>query len=119
MNKVGRWIKLLLLITILALLFWGIAQSDVVQESLADPEELRWFILRFGILAPLGLIVMQMFQTMFSIVPSQLTTILAGFIFGPLWGLVYSLIGAFLGSLFIFLIARKYGNKIASFFFTE
>ena len=119
MKKWGRWIKLLFLITIFALLFWWIAQSDIVQESLADPEELRWFILRFGILAPLGLIVLQVFQTMASIIPSQLTTILAGFIFGPLWGLVYSLIGAFLGSLFIFLISRKYGNKIASFFFTE
>lgn len=119
MKRWGRWIKLLVLVTILALLFWWIAQSQVVQKSLADPEELRWFILRFGILAPLGLILLQMSQTMVSIIPSQLTTILAGFIFGPLWGLVYSLIGAFLGSMFIFLIARKYGNKIASFFFTE
>jgi len=119
MDKRGRWIKLLLLVTILTLLLWWIAQSNVVQESLADPEELRWFILRFGILAPLGLVFLQMVQTMFSIIPSQLTTILAGFIFGPLWGLVYSLIGAFLGSLFIFVIARRYGSKIASFFFTE
>ncbi|MDP3699174.1 MAG: TVP38/TMEM64 family protein [Nanoarchaeota archaeon] len=119
MKKVGRWIKLLLLVTILALLFWWIAQSEVVRESLADPEELRWFILKFGLLAPLGLIILQMFQTMISIIPSQLTTILAGFVFGPLWGLIYSLIGAFLGSLFIFLIARRYGHKVASFFFTE
>jgi len=119
MTKWGRWIKLLLVVTILALLFWWIAQSDIVQESLADPEALRWFVLRFGILAPLGLIVLQMSQTMFSIIPSQLTTILAGFIFGPLWGLIYSLIGAFLGSLFIFLLARRYGSKVASFFFTE
>ena len=119
MKKGGRWIKLVLFFIILALFFWWVAQSDIVQESLADPEELRWFILRFGILAPLGLIILQIFQTMFSIVPSQLTTILAGFIFGPLWGLIYSLIGAFLGSLFVFVLARKFGTKIASFFFTE
>ena len=119
MEKWGRWIKLVLLVSVLALLFWWIAQSQVVQDSLADPEELRWFILKFGILAPLGFIILQMFQTMISIIPSQLTTILAGFIFGPLWGLIYSLIGAFLGSLFIFLLARRYGSKVASFFFTE
>jgi len=119
MQKRARWIKLVIFILLLALLLWWIAQSDIVQESFSDPEALRWFVLRFGILAPLGLIVLQMIQTMVSIIPSQLTTILAGFIFGPLWGLIYSLIGAFLGSLFIFLLARKYGTKIASFFFTE
>ncbi len=119
MKKGGRWIKVLLLVLILALFLWWVAQSDIVQESLSDPEALRWFVLEFGILAPLGFIILQMFQTMFSIIPSQLTTILAGFIFGPLWGLIYSLIGAFLGSLFIFLLARRYGSKMVSFFFTE
>ncbi|MBI4147260.1 TVP38/TMEM64 family protein [Candidatus Woesearchaeota archaeon] len=67
----------------------------------------------------MGLIILQMLQTTISIIPSQLTTILAGFIFGPLWGLIYSLIGAFFGSLLIFTLARKYGKKIVSFFFTE
>lgn len=119
MKKESRWIKLLLLLIVLSILFFVISQSDLVQNFFKDPEALRSLILSFGILAPLGLIVLQMFQTTVSIIPSQLTTILAGYIFGPLWGLVYSLIGAFLGSLLIFSLARKYGIKIASFFFTE
>jgi uncharacterized membrane protein YdjX (TVP38/TMEM64 family) len=119
MEKEGRWVKLLLILALIGLLFFVIARSDLVRNSLADPESLRSFILGFGILAPLGLILLQTFQTTISIIPSQLTTILAGFIFGPLWGLIYSLIGAFLGSLLIFSLARRYGRKIASFFFTE
>lgn len=119
MKKEGRWVKVVLFVFILALFFWWLAQSDVVKITVADPEVLRSFILGFGILAPLGLILLQMLQTTISIIPSQLTTILAGYIFGPLWGLVYSLIGAFFGSLLIFSLARKYGGKIASFFFTE
>ena len=119
MKKEGRWIKLLLALIILGILFFAISQSALVRDSFKDPEALRSFILGFGILAPLGLIILQMFQTTISIIPSQLTTILAGYVFGPLWGLVYSLIGAFLGSLLIFSLARKYGGKIASFFFTE
>ena len=101
MKKEGRWIKLLLVLSFLSILFLVISQSDLVRKSLANPESLRSFILSFGILAPMGLIILQMFQTTISIIPSQLTTILAGFIFGPLWGLIYSLIGAFFGSLFI------------------
>lgn len=119
MEKEGRWVKLLLILALIGLLFFAIARSDLVRNSLADPGSLRSFILSFGILAPLGLILLQAFQTTISIIPSQLTTILAGFIFGPLWGLIYSLIGAFLGSLLIFSLARRYGRKIASFFFTE
>jgi len=119
MKKESIWIKLLLIIIIVGVLFFVISQSALVRNSFKDPEALRSFILSFGILAPIGLIVLQIFQTTISIIPSQLTTILAGYIFGPLWGLVYSLIGAFLGSLLIFSLARKYGLKIASFFFTE
>ena len=119
MKKEGRWVKLLLVLIILGILFFTISQSDLVKDSFENPEALRSFILSFGVLAPLCLILLQIFQTTISIIPSQFTTILAGFIFGPLWGLVYSLIGAFLGSLLIFSLARKYGQKIASFFFTE
>lgn len=119
MKRESRWIKLLLLLIILGIIFFVISQSALVQNSFKNPEALRSLILGFGVLAPLGLIVLQMFQATISIIPSQLTTILAGYIFGPLWGLVYSLIGAFLGSLLIFSLARKYGLKIASFFFTE
>ena len=119
MKKEGRWIKLSLILLMLGAFFFAVSQSDLVRNFLQDPEALRSFILSFGLLAPLGLIILQMFQTTISIIPSQLTTILAGYVFGPLWGLVYSLIGAFLGSLLIFSLARKYGGKIASFFFTE
>ena len=119
MKKSGRWIKLLLVLTILGILFAVISQSALVRNSFKDPEALRSFILSFGFLAPLGLILLQAFQTTISIIPSQLTTVLAGFVFGPLWGLVYSLIGAFLGSMLIFSLARRYGLKVASFFFTE
>ena len=119
MKKSGRWIKLLLVLTILGILFAVISQSALVRNSFKDPEALRSFILSFGFLAPLSLILLQAFQTTISIIPSQLTTVLAGFVFGPLWGLVYSLIGAFLGSMLIFSLARRYGLKVASFFFTE
>lgn len=119
MKKEGRWIKLLLVLIILGILFFVISQSALMRNFFKDPEALHSFILSLGVLAPLGLIFLQMFQTTISIIPSQLTTILAGYVFGPLWGLVYSLIGAFLGSFLIFLLARKFGGKIASFFFSE
>ena len=92
----------------------------IVEVSLlADPEIIRSFILKFGILAPLALIFLQIFQSMISIIPSQITTIAAGYIFGPILGLIYSLIGSFIGSAIIFLISRKYGEKLALKFFPK
>ena len=110
-------LRFLLLIAVILGIFYAVSESETVKNSLVNPESLRSFVLGFGILAPLGIILLQAFQTTISIVPSQLTTVLAGFIFGPLWGLVYSVIGAFIGSMIIFTLARNYGAKIASIFF--
>jgi len=87
--------------------------SEVVQRYVADPSSLKSFILGFGILAPIGIIILQAFQTTLSLIPSQITTIVAGFIFGPWLGLLYSLIGSCIGSALIFSISRKYGKNLA------
>lgn len=119
MKKGTTKLKFFLLIVLVFFIFYGISESELVKKSLADPESLRSFILGLGILAPLGVIFLQAFQTTFSIIPSQLTTILAGFIFGPFFGLLYSIIGAIIGSMIIFSLGRKYGRKLAGIFFDE
>jgi uncharacterized membrane protein YdjX (TVP38/TMEM64 family) len=83
----------------------------------ADPEIIKSFISKFGLWAPLVLILLQMFQSIISIIPSQITTVASGYLFGPVLGLVYSLIGTFLGSSIIFFISRKYGKRLAVKFF--
>ncbi len=119
MKKGTTRLKFLLLMLLFLLFFYGIVESEAVQKSVADPESLRSFVLGFGILAPVSIILLQMLQTTISIVPSQVTTVLAGFIFGPFLGLLYSIIGAVLGSMIIFSLGRKYGHKIAGLFFDE
>ena len=111
-----RWI---LLILIIIAVYFLASESLIVKDFLSNPQKLKNLILGFGILAPLAIIVLQAFQTTISIIPSQITTIVAGFIFGPILGLTYSLIGAFFGSMFVFLLARKYGKKLALKFFEK
>ncbi len=105
--------RFIIFIAILIALYFFATTSPFVKQYVDNPELLKKIILGFGILAPLAIIVLQFFQTTISIIPSQITTIVAGFIFGPIFGVLYSLIGAFLGSMFIFVIARKYGSKLA------
>jgi uncharacterized membrane protein YdjX (TVP38/TMEM64 family) len=106
-------LKYFLLLALAILFYFLITESKTVQYYLANPELLKTLILSFGVLAPIAIILLQTFQTTISIIPSQITTIVAGFVFGPILGLVYSLIGAFFGSMIIFLVGRKYGKKLA------
>src|SRR3989338_5421361 len=91
-------LKYLVIVGAVLLIYYLTTTSEVVQRYLADPSSLKSFILGFGILAPIGIIILQAFQTTLSLIPSQITTIVAGFIFGPWLGLLYSLIGSFIGS---------------------
>ncbi len=112
-------LKFVVFLLILIAVYYFASESSVVKHYLSNPELLKSLILGFGILAPLAVIVLQCFQTTISIIPSQITTIAAGFIFGPFLGLAYSLIGAFFGSMFVFVLARKYGKKLALKFFEK
>lgn len=112
-------VRYLLIIIAVILLFYGIAESEIFQHYLSNPDVLKAEIISLGILAPLAIIFLQIFQTTISTIPSQLTTIVAGFVFGPFQGLFYSLLGAFIGSSLIFFISRKYGEKIALKFFDK
>ena len=113
MKKGPHKLKYFLLLILAILLYYLITESKAVQYYLANPELLKSLILSFGILAPIAIILLQTFQTTISIIPSQITTIVAGFVFGPVLGLVYSLIGAFFGSMIIFVVGRKYGKELA------
>lgn len=106
-------LKFLILALIIIALYFLLSESPLVQHYLSNPVLIKNFILSFGLLAPLAIILLQAFQTTISIIPSQITTIAAGFIFGPYLGLFYSLIGAFFGSMLTFLLARKYGKNLA------
>jgi len=119
MIKKRHYIRLILVVVVLAAIYYLASESSLIQHYFANPEALKKVILGLGILAPLGIIFLQFFQTTISIVPSQITTIVAGFVFGPILGLVYSLIGAFFGSMFIFFLARKYGKELALKFFNK
>lgn len=112
-------LRLFLLVLAIVLFYFLVTELPAVKQHLANPKLLKGWILGFGILAPLAVIVLQFFQTTVSIVPSQITTIVAGFVFGPFLGLVYSLTGAFFGSMLIFSIARRYGKEWAPKFFEK
>ncbi|MBU0470348.1 MAG: TVP38/TMEM64 family protein [Nanoarchaeota archaeon] len=117
-KSIGK-VKYAFIIFLVVLLYYALTKSSLVQHYFNNPELLRTLILGMGLLAPLVLIFLQAFQTTLSIFPSQITTIAAGFIFGPFLGLAYSLAGAFIGSAVVFFLSKRYGKDLALKFFNK
>jgi uncharacterized membrane protein YdjX (TVP38/TMEM64 family) len=118
-HKKIQKVKILLIVALVALVYYLIAKSSLVSNFQNNPEILQQSITNLGIYGPLVIILLQTFQTIISIIPSQLTTIVAGFAYGPIYGLFYSMLGAFFGSSIIFFVAKKYGKEIVSKFFPK
>jgi uncharacterized membrane protein YdjX (TVP38/TMEM64 family) len=112
-HKNIHFLRYFIIIVGIIAVFYFSENNPWVKEYLSQPETIKTLVLSWGIAAPLVIILLQFFQTTISIIPSQVTTIVAGFLFGPIWGGIYSLIGVTLGSETIYSLSKKYGKKLA------
>jgi uncharacterized membrane protein YdjX (TVP38/TMEM64 family) len=78
---------------------------------LTNAEALRTWLDQFGIFAPIVFIGIQALQVVVAPIPGQVVALVAGFLFGPLWGTVYSLTGVLIGSAVAFSLSKRYGRS--------
>nr|WP_264474952.1 TVP38/TMEM64 family protein [Salinirubrum litoreum] len=96
---------------LLVVLFAGATLAlRVVAPELLDPSALRAFVLGFGSLAPVVFVLLQATQVVVAPIPGQIVGLVGGYLFGPVWGTVYSLLGVALGSTVVFVLSRRYGR---------
>ncbi|MDB2223451.1 TVP38/TMEM64 family protein [Halorubrum ezzemoulense] len=77
---------------------------------LTNAEALRTWLDQFGIFAPIVFIGLQALQVIVAPIPGQVVALVAGFLFGPLAGTVYSLTGVLIGSAVAFSLSKRYGR---------
>lgn len=104
------------IMTILVILFLIYALRENIFGS---NQNLINFINKWGILAPLTFILIQIIQVVFPIIPGGASCLIGVLLFGGFWGFIYNYIGLCLGSVFSFFIARKFGNKIIDCLFKK
>ncbi|MBX0297465.1 TVP38/TMEM64 family protein [Haloarcula nitratireducens] len=77
-----------------------------------DVQALREWISQFGVFAPLVFVFIQALQVVVAPVPGQIVALVAGYLFGPVAGTVYSLTGVLLGSAVAFSLAKRFGRPM-------
>lgn len=107
-------ITLLLTITVCTFIFYGINNC-----IFGDKEQIINYINKFGLLAPIFFIILQIIQVVIPIIPGGVSTLAGVIAFGSIRGFIYNYIGIIIGSIIAFFLAKKYGFKIINFLFKE
>ena len=85
----------------------------------STPESVKLWVNQWGIAAPLIFMGLQIIQVVIFIIPGEVPQIAAGYLFGPWWGTLYSIIGIAAGSAINFLLARILGVPFVQQFFKK
>jgi len=110
-SRADRWHTLLLAVAVIAAfvgLYLGVRRYA---PFVFDAQALRTWIAGFGIFAPLVFIVLQATQVVVAPIPGQVVALVAGYLFGPVYGTIYSLTGVLIGSAVAFSLAKRYGRS--------
>jgi uncharacterized membrane protein YdjX (TVP38/TMEM64 family) len=108
--------KILIAISLLAILVAGyfvLANSNLI-ELFSDMELLAVKARNLGIFGPLLLIALMILAVVFNPLPSAPVALAAGAVYGHTYGTIYIVIGAEIGAIAAFVIARIAGYELAS-----
>lgn len=112
-NKFGITLRLAVGAAVLiglAALYWGLMETESL-SIFTDKNALREWVDQLGIWGPLAVMAMMIAAIVMSPIPSGPIAMVAGAIYGPLWGTAYVVIGAEAGALIAFCLARLLGYK--------
>jgi uncharacterized membrane protein YdjX (TVP38/TMEM64 family) len=91
-------------------LYWFLAWSSCL-STLCDCDRLHIQIGSWGLLGPLAVMGLMTLAVVVSPIPSAPIALASGLAYGPFWGTVYIVIGAEIGAILAFFIARNLGYE--------
>lgn len=113
-QELGRDSRILKALTIaglaLSILF---CVYGVTSGLFFDKEKLARFLLSAGVLGPLVFILVQIIQVVVPIIPGGVSNAVGVLLFGPWRGFLYNYIGILAGSCANYLLAKRYGRRLA------
>lgn len=110
LNFRNNLILYLFLIFILAVAVLAFTYRNYLTLVYKSPETVKQYAAGFGAFAPVIFILSYVVQAFVPFIPSSILTMSGGYIFGVVLGTMFSLIGVTIGSIIVFIIARKLGR---------
>lgn len=107
-NAIFIFIALWILLTRIGSFYRPFSPKVLLSKQSADAA--KEYILSFGTAAPAFFISLQILQVAVAPIPGQATGFAGGYVFGWQHGTLYTMIGLTLGSLLVFVLARKLGR---------
>lgn len=108
-------IILIVLILIGGFSLWGKGLFQIIKER----DKIQEFVLSFGNLAPLMMVLIQAVQIIVAPLPGQFVAILSGYLFGTFKGTVVSMTGVISGAMVALFIARIIGRRLIQYLVPE
>ena len=107
-------VAVIIALSVLIFRFVGIPMMNYVKE----PGQFRAWVDSHGFVGRLAFAGMMMLQVVVAIIPGEPLEIFAGYAFGALEGTLLCIASQTIGGLFVFLLVRRYGTRIAEIFFS-
>lgn len=101
----------LIMTVIIVIIYW-----DAIVGFFQNPEQIKQVVKQAGPWGPIVFIAVQFLQILIAPIPGQAVGFLAGALFGPWLGLLYSMIGAILGFTTVFVLAKLLGRPFVERF---
>ena len=118
-NKKREWVRLILS----ALVLFAMVPITILAipkvMALTQPhtrELLQRQLESLGIGGWVAFLGIQVIQVVVAMIPGEPIEILAGILYGPLWGTLTCMLGILIGSIIVYLLVRKLGMPIVSIF---
>tara|TARA_Y100000310_G_scaffold105766_1_gene104301 strand:+ start:1542 stop:2216 length:675 start_codon:yes stop_codon:yes gene_type:complete len=104
LNKTFKIAAVFFILVLFTIIFW-----QQLFNFFSNPDKIRNTILATGVLAPIIFIFLIILQVLIAPVPGQAMGLMSGYVFGPVRGTLYSMIGLTIGSYIAFKLSRIYG----------
>ncbi len=113
-----------IIIAVMAFLFIIFSAVSIVvgiplAKYVSKPELFREWIDSLGILGDGAYVLLVILQVVVALIPGEPVEMLGGYAFGIWHGTVLYLLGAFIGSIIVFLLVKKFGKTAAQIFFSK
>lgn len=108
-----------IMIFIVLLLYISIEYSPFIIEMIRNPNVLKTNLTAYGNKSIFVFLAIQIVQVVIPAIPGEVVQLAGGYIYGTIWGALYSSIGILFGSILSFYISRILGYRLVKLIISE